>query len=56
MSNSTTGMPNDEVPNAGEGVSDETEPEEEYEFDQTRDERDGRGGESVADMSEPDDG
>jgi hypothetical protein len=44
----SSGPPEGRVPNAGQGVNDSTEPEEEYELDQARDERDGHGGESLS--------
>jgi hypothetical protein len=39
-----------EAPNAGQGVSDDTEPAEEYELDQLTDQRENTAGESVADQ------
>lgn len=39
------------VPNVGQGVSDDTEPAEEYELDQVTDEREGHEGQSVADAA-----
>jgi hypothetical protein len=48
----TARRPEDEAPNAGQDVSDATEPAEEYELDQLTDERAATAGESLTQHEE----